>query len=129
MPYQCYQLYQGLQQHQLLVPGTIRLNLLLNLQQRLTTCAIYPTLDRDPQTKATLDACLTRLYAFIQEPNQPSPQPCPNSSIHATPLHHVPWSTPTKDRPSSDTGIDFVGWSFPDPSLGTYTILATDTFH
>jgi hypothetical protein len=110
------------------VPGTSRLDQLLSLTQQLTTCALYPTLDSDPKTKATLDACLICLHDFLHKPNRPSPQPCPHSSIHATTVHHVPRSTPTKGQPSSDTGIDLVGWSFPDPSFGTCTIVATDTF-
>jgi hypothetical protein len=112
----------------LVVPGTSRLDQLLSLTQQLTTCALYPTLDSDPTTKATIDACLTRLHAFLQNPTQPNPQLDPNSSIQATPAHQLPRSTPTKNRPSSDTGIDLVGWSFPNPSLGTCTVLSTDTF-
>ncbi len=112
----------------LVVPDTSRLDQLLSLTQQLTTCALYPTLDSDLKTKATLDACLIRLHDFLHEPNRPSPQPCPHASIHAITVPHVPRSTPTKDRSSSDTGIDLVGWSFPDRSFGTCTIVASDTF-
>ncbi len=82
----------------------------------------------DSNTKATLDVCLTRLHYFLQAPNKSANDIVPSPVTPATAIHHAPLSTPTKDRPSSDTGIDLVGWSFPDRSLGQCTILATGTY-
>jgi hypothetical protein len=98
----------------LVVPGASRLDQLLAVTSDLHDLAEKD--NQDPLTKTHLLECLQLLKKFMAEdPHQTSKAP------------RVPGTASTRHRPSSDTGLDLVGWKFKERTLGPCTVLSTDT--
>jgi hypothetical protein len=90
--------------------------------------------DGDERTEAQADADWHRANAWMRA--QPSTYVLSLVSLfrtHADYAHPVPVlfhqsSSPTRNRPSSDTGTDIIGWRFKEKSLGNCIVIAPDTF-
>jgi hypothetical protein len=72
--------------------------------------------DHDPSSKTQLLETLQLLKKFLSEDPH-------SSSIAPT----IPPTSSTRHRPSSDTGIDILGWTFYEKTLGPCTVIGTDT--
>jgi hypothetical protein len=98
----------------LVVPGASRLDQLLAITSDLHDIAEKN--NQDPLTKTHLLEYLQLLKKFMAEdPHQTSKAP------------RVQDAASTRHRPSSDTGLDLVGWKFKERTLGPCTALSTDT--
>jgi hypothetical protein len=96
----------------LIVPGASRFNQLLAITSDLHDLAEKEA--QDPHTKTHLLECLQLLKKFMAE-----------DSHHTSKAPSVPDTASTRHRPSSDTGLDLLGWKFKEQTLGTCT--STDT--
>jgi hypothetical protein len=98
----------------LVVPGASRFDQLLAITSDLHDLAEKET--QDPHTKTHLLECLQLLKKFMAE-----------DPHHTSKVPRVPDTASTRHRPSSDTGLDLLGWKFKERMLGPCTVLSTDT--
>jgi hypothetical protein len=98
----------------LVVPGASRFDQLLSFTSKLHDIA--DASDQDPSSKTQLLEALQLLKKFLSED--------PHSSAVAP---TIPPTSSTRHRPSSDTGIDILGLTFYEKTLGPCTVIATDT--
>ena len=101
----------------LVLPGASRFDKLLALTEELTQLSIRPSAPTDPDSQELHRDCLQRLKKFLtaDTPNNPT-----------TPAEPITCST--RHKPTSDLGLDLIGHSFPDKSLGTCCVVGTDTY-
>jgi hypothetical protein len=104
---------------QLVMPGASRFDQLLNLTTRLVDTTA--SRDPDPTTKKLYTECLQKLKDFLLEDS-------PNAPALSTPHVPIPVVEPTRHRPSTDIGLDLVGFTFTDRALGRCTVLAPSTY-
>ncbi len=98
----------------LAAPGASRLDQLLSLTSKLHDIADGS--DHDPSAKTQLLETLQLLKTFLAEdPHSRSVAPT------------IPATSSTRHRPSSDTCIDILGWTFYERTLGPCTVIAKDT--
>ncbi len=93
----------------LVMPGASRFDQLLNLTTRL----VDTTASRDPcpKTQQLYTECLQKLKDFLL-------QDSPNAPALPTPHVPIPVVEPTRHRPSTEIGLDLVGYKFTDRALG-----------
>jgi hypothetical protein len=97
----------------LVAPGASRLDQLVSLTSKLHDIADGSA--QDPASKTQLLETLQLLRKFLAE------------DPHNTAVEHtIPATSSTRHRPSSDTGIDILGWKFKKKTLGPCTVVATD---
>ncbi len=103
----------------LVLPGASRFDQLLQLTERLATAA-------EKQPPASHDQplyteCLQKLKEFLLAD-------APNATERA-PAHNIVLITAsTRHRPSTDIGIDLVGYHFTDRALGKGKVVAPSTY-
>jgi hypothetical protein len=95
-------------------PGASRLDQLLSLTSKLHDIADGSA--QDPVSKTQLIETLQLLRKFLAEDPH-------NTAVAPTILA----TSSTRHCPSSDTGLDILGWKFKEKTLGPCTIVATDT--
>jgi hypothetical protein len=98
----------------LVVPGASRFDQLLAITSDLHDLAKKET--QDPHTKTHLLECLQLLKKFMAD-----------DPHHTSKAPRVPDTASTWHRPSSDTGLDLLGWKFKERTLGPCTVLSTVT--
>ena len=103
----------------LVMPGASRFDQLLNLTTRLVDTAA--SRDPDPKTQQLYTECLQKLKDFLHEDS-------PNAPALSTPHVPIPVIEPTRHRPSTDIGLDLVGYTFTERTLGRCTVLAPSTY-
>jgi hypothetical protein len=101
----------------LVLPGASRFDKLLALTEELTQLGARTAAPTDPDSQELHRYCLQRLKTFLTTdiPNNPT-----------APAEPITCST--RHKPTSDTGLDLIGHSFPDKSLGTCRVIGTDTY-
>ncbi len=103
----------------LVLPGASRFDQLLHLTERLVTAA-----ESDPPAlhdQPLYAECLQKLKEFLiaDAPNAPEHTPAQNA---------VPITASTRHRPSTDLGIDLIGYRFTDRALGKCEVVGPSTY-
>ena len=98
----------------LVAPGASRLDQLLSLTSKLH--ALADGTAQDPASKTQLLEGLQLLKKFLA-----------NDPHNTTVVPTLPTTSSTRHRASSDTGIDILGWTFKEKTLGPCTVVSTDT--
>jgi hypothetical protein len=103
----------------LVLPGASRFDQLLQLTERLVTAAEHhPPAPHDQPVYAE---CLQKLKEFLLADPPDAPE--------CTPSHTAaPPTASTCHRPSTDLGIDLVGYSFTDRALGQCKVVGPSTY-
>jgi hypothetical protein len=103
----------------LVLPGASRFDQLLQLTERLVTAA--ESNSPAPHDQPLYAERLQNLKEFLiaDAPNAPEPTPAHNA---------VPPTASTRHRPSTDLGIDLVGYSFTDRALGQCKVVGPSTY-
>ena len=103
----------------LVMPGASRFDQLLQLTERLVIAA--ESNPPEPHSLPLYTECLQKLKDFLLAD-------APNAPGLASPHAPVPVIAPTRHRPSTDIGIDLVGYTFTDRALGHCKVLAPSTY-
>jgi hypothetical protein len=103
----------------LVLPGASRFDQLLQLTERLVIAA--ESKSPEPNTLPLYTECLQKLKDFFLADVTNAPR---LASSHVT----VPVTAPTKHCPSTDIGIDIVGYTFTYRALGRCKFLAPSTY-
>jgi hypothetical protein len=100
----------------LVLPGASRFDQLLQLTERLITAA--ESNPPAPHDQPLYAECLQKLKEFLIA-DAPDPTPTHNA---------VPPTASTRHHPSTDLGIDLVGYSFTDRALGQCEVVGLSTY-
>ncbi len=103
----------------LVLPGASRFDQLLQLTEQLVTAAEHHS--PAPHDQSVYAECLQMLKEFLlaDAPNAPDGAPSHTAA---------PPTASTRHRPSTDLGIDLVGYSFKDRALGQCKVVGPSTY-
>jgi hypothetical protein len=102
------------------MPGASRFDQLLQLTERFVVAA--ESIPPEPQSLPLYTECLQTLKDFLLADVTNAPGLASSSPAA------VPVTAPTRHRPSTDIGIDLVGYTFTNRALGQCKVLAPSTY-
>ncbi len=103
----------------LVLPGASRFDQLIQLTERLATAAESQA--PAPHDQALYTECLQKVKEFPLAD-------APNASERAPAHNIVPLTASTRHRPSTEIGINLVGYTFKDRVLGKCKVVAPSTY-